>query len=82
MVLETDKIYFVKTTSGSNWLFKYAQGVHKTQCSQCLCIDDMYSEDDCDWISFVCHDHEIVTLSEPNKNYIAMFNHVFEDEQG
>lgn len=43
-----------------------------------LCIDDMW---DGGHGGHVCADASIVSIGQANRNYIAMFNHVFEDEQ-
>lgn len=77
MILECGKIYFVNTINGENWLFKYKDGEYKTSCSLALCIDDMWSDGHG---GNVCADASIVYICQANRNYIAMFNHIFEDE--
>lgn len=77
MILESGKVYKVRTTSGNTWLFKRIDGDNKTQCSHAYCVNDGWT-DVCD-NSFVCHDHEVYSLEVANRNYIAMFNHVFNE---
>lgn len=79
-MLEEGKIYLVKTTRDSVWLFKKYLGTylrnHITGCSMALCLDDMfktYHE------GYVCNDSEIAYLKNANENYIAIWNREFND---
>ena len=78
-MLESGKIYLVKTTRGSAWLFKKYLGrfIDKiTGCHYALCLDDMYKSND---EGYVCYDSEIEHLKPANNNYIAIWNRVFND---
>lgn len=79
-MLEEGKIYLVKTTRGSFWLFKKYLGRHFrnkiTGCKSALCLDDMYKTND---YGYVCNDSEIEYLKKANENYIAIWNRVFND---
>ena len=79
-MLEEGKIYLVKTTRGSVWLFKKYLGIHFrnkiTGCHGALCLDDMcktYEE------GYVCRDSAIEYLKHANENYIAIWNREFND---
>jgi hypothetical protein len=62
------------------WLFKKYRGIlradQQTGCFNSLCLEDM---DEYPGESYVCRDSEIVWLKPANKNYIAMWNRVFND---
>ena len=79
-MLEEGKIYFVKTTRGSIWLFKKYLGHYFrnkiTGCNGALCLDDMYKTNDA---GYVCGDSEIAYCKIANENYIAIWNRVFND---
>lgn len=79
-MLEEGKIYLVKTTRGSIWLFKKYLGCHFrnkiTGCKSALCLDDMYKTND---DGYVCNDSEIEYLKKANENYIAIWNREFND---
>ena len=78
-MLEEDKVYLVKTTRGSVWLFKKYYGLHSnriTGCSCALCLDDMCKADE---EGYVCRDSEIEYLKHANENYIAIWNREFND---
>lgn len=79
-MLEEGKIYLLKTTRGSVWLFKKYLGLHFrnkiTGCNSALCLDDMYKTNDA---GYVCNDSEIEYLKKANENYIAIWNRVFND---
>lgn len=79
-MLEEGKIYLVKTTRGSFWLFKKYLGRHFrnkiTGCNSAICLDDMYKTND---DGYVCNDSEIEYLKHANENYIAIWNRVFND---
>lgn len=76
-MLEEGKIYLVKTTRGSFWLFKKYLGFFSDRISGCscaVCLEDMYATHD---EGYVCCDSEIVWIKNANENYIAMWNSVF-----
>lgn len=79
-MLEEGKIYLVKTTRGSIWLFKKYRGMlhndKQAGCSHALCIEDMnrYTEE-----GYVCRDSEIMWIKPANENYIAIWNRAFND---
>lgn len=79
-MLEEGKIYIVKTTRGSIWLFKKYLSHYShnkiTGCKGALCLDDMYKTNDA---VYVCNDSEIDYLKKANENYIAIWNRVFND---
>lgn len=78
-MLEEGKIYLVKTTRGSVWLFKKYLGFFSDKISGCksaVCLDDMYKTND---DGYVCNDSEIEYLKKANENYIAIWNRVFND---
>ena len=78
-MLEEGKIYLVKTTRGSVWLFKKYLGrfIDKiTGCNCALCLDDMYTSND---EGYVCYDREIAYIKEASENYIAIWNREFND---
>ena len=79
-MLEEGKIYLVKTTRGSFWLFKKYLGRHFrnkiTGCSKAVCLDDMYM---CHEGGYICSNSEIEYIKDANENYIAMWNRVFND---
>ena len=79
-MLEEGKIYLLKTSRGSVWLFKKYLGRRFrnkiTGCNSAICLDDMYkTNDDC----YVCNDSEIEYLKKANENYLAIWNRVFND---
>ena len=76
-MLEEGKIYLVKTTRGSVWLFKKYLGLfsHKiTGCNRALCLDDMCKSNE---EGYVCNDSEIMYIKKANENYIAIWNRAF-----
>lgn len=78
-MLEEGKIYLVKTTRGSVWLFKKCLGLFSykiTGCKSALCLDDMYKATEA---GYVCRDSEIEYLKNANDNYLAIWNRVFND---
>ena len=79
-MLEEGKIYLLKTTRGSVWLFKKYLGRclrnKITGCSRALCLDDMFKTN---YGGYVCNDSEIAYLNKANENYIAIWNRVFND---
>lgn len=79
-MLKEGKIYLVKTTRGSVWLFKKYLGTylrnHITGCNSALCLDDMYKTND---NGYVCNDSQIAYLKNANENYIAIWNREFND---
>ena len=79
-MLEEGKIYLVKTTRGSFWLFKKYLCRHFrnkiTGCNSAICLDDMYKTND---DGYVCNDSEIEYLKKANENYIAIWNREFDD---
>lgn len=79
-MLEEGKIYLVKVTRGSIWLFKKYGGVlfadKRTGCTGALCLDNMYKTNDS---GYVCGDSEIEYLKKANENYIAIWNREFND---
>lgn len=79
-MLEEGKIYLVKTTRGSIWLFKKYRGMlhndKQASCSHALCLDDMYKAIE---EGYVCRDSEIEYLKHANENYIAIWNREFND---
>lgn len=79
-MLEEGKIYLLKTTRGSVWLFKKYLGRYLqnkiTGCNSALCLDDMYKTND---EGYVCNDSEIAHIKIANENYIAIWNRVFND---
>ena len=78
--MEECKVYLVKTTCGSVWLFKKYRGVlhadKRTGCSCALCLEDMdkYREE-----GYVCSDSEIMWIKPASENYIAIWNRAFND---
>ena len=78
-MLEEGKVYLLKTTRGSVWLFKKYLGFFSDKISGCscaLCLDDMYKTND---KGYVCRDSEIAYIKVANENYIAIWNRVFND---
>ena len=78
-MLEEGKIYLVKTTRGSVWLFKKYLGFFSDRISGCscaLCLDDMYKDIE---EGYVCRDNEIACIKNANENYLAIWNRVFND---
>jgi hypothetical protein len=79
-MLEEGKVYLVKTTRGSIWLFKKYLGIHFrnkiTGCHGALCLDDMYKTNE---EGYVCRDDEIMWIKPANENYLAIWNRVFND---
>ena len=78
-MLEEGKIYLVKTTLGSVWLFKKYLGLFSnkiTGCNSAICLGDMYKTN---YDGYVCNDSEIEYLKKANENYIAIWNRVFND---
>ena len=78
-MLEEGKIYIVKVSGGSVWLFKKRYGLHSdrtTGCNCAICLEDMYTTHD---EGYVCRDSEIVWIKIANENYIAIWNRVFND---
>lgn len=78
-MLEEGKIYLLKTTRGSVWLFKKYLGFFSDKISGCscaLCLDDMYKSIEA---GYVCRDNEIACIKKANENYIAIWNRVFND---
>lgn len=78
-MLEEGKVYLVKTTRGSVWLFKKYMGFFSDQISGCscaLCLDDMskYRED-----GHICRNNEIAYIKPANENYLAIWDRVFND---
>lgn len=69
-MLKDGKIYIVKVSSGSVWLFKKYRGRFSdkiTGCSKAVCLGDMYSNS------------EIGYIKDANENYLAIWNRVFND---
>lgn len=62
-MLEEGKVYLLKTTRGSVWLFKkYLGGYfrnHIAGCDMALCLDDMYKTNN---EGYVCRDTEIAYI--------------------
>lgn len=78
-MLEEGKIYLVKITHGSVWLFKKYMGFFSDKISGCscaLCLDDMYKATE---EGYVCRDGEIAWIKPANENYIAIWNRAFND---
>ena len=78
-MLEEDRIYLLKTTHGSVWLFKKYIAPHIyeiSSCSHAICLDDMYKTYN---VCYVCNDNEIAHLKYANENYIAIWNREFND---
>ena len=78
-MLEEGKIYLVKITRGSVWLFKKYMGFFSDKISGCicaLCLDDMYKAIE---EGYVCRDGEIAWIKPANENYIAIWNRAFND---
>lgn len=78
-MLEEGKIYLLKTTRGSVWLFKKYLGFFSDKISGCscaLCLEDMYTTHD---EGYVCRDNEIACIKDSNENYLAIWNRVFND---
>ena len=78
-MLEEGKIYLLKTTRGSVWLFKKYLGFFSDKISGCscaLCLGDMYKAVEA---GYVCRDNEIACIKNANENYLAIWNRVFND---
>ena len=78
-MLEEGKIYLVKITRGSVWLFKKYMGFFSDKISGCscaLCLDNMYKAIE---EGYVCSDGEIAWIKPANENYIAIWNRAFND---
>lgn len=78
-MLEERKIYLLKTTRGSVWLFKKYLGFFSDRISSCscaLCLDDMYKEIA---VGYVCSDSAIAWIKQASDNYIAIWNREFND---
>lgn len=78
-MLEEGKIYLLKTTHGSVWLFKkYSECFRNkmTSCYRSICIDDMYKTNS---VGYVCRDDEIMWIKPASENYIAIWNREFND---
>ena len=78
-MLEEGKIYLLKNTRGSVWLFKkylgfFSDRISGSSCA--LCLDDMYKAIE---VGYVCRDNEIAFIKNANENYIAIWNRVFND---
>ena len=78
-MLEEGKVYLVKTTLGSVWLFKkYSECFRNkiTSCSCSICLDDMYKTNS---VCYICDNSDIVYIKEASENYIAIWNRAFND---
>ena len=79
-MLEEGKIYLVRVTGDTVWLFKKFRGMlfadQLTSCSQALCLEDMYKYIE---EGFVCLDSRIEWIKPANENYIAIWNREFND---
>ena len=78
-MLEEGKIYLLKTTHGSVWLFKKYLGFFSDRISGCscaLCLDYMYKAIE---VGYVCRDGEIAWIKPADENYLAIWNRVFND---
>ena len=78
-MLEEGKIYLLKTTRGSVWLFKKYLGFFSDKISGCncaVCLGDMYTTHG---EGYVCSDNEIACIKNANENYLAIWNRVFND---
>ena len=78
-MLEEGKVYLVKTTRGSVWVFKkYSECFRNKMTSfyRSICLDDMYKAIEA---GYVCRDSEIKWLKPANENYIAIWNREFND---
>lgn len=78
-MLEEGKIYLLKTTRGSVWLFKKYLRFFSDKISGCscaLCLYDMYKAIE---EGYICSDSEIVWIKPANENFIAIWNREFND---
>lgn len=79
-MLKEGKVYLLKTTRGSVWLFKKYLGHyfrnHIAGCNMALCLDDMYKTNN---DGYVCRDDEIMLIKPASENYIAIWNRAFND---
>lgn len=77
--MKEGKVYLVKITYGSVWLFKKHIGICSdkiTGCNSALCLDDMFKVNH---DGYVCRDDEIMLIKPANENYIAIWNRAFND---
>lgn len=78
-MLEEGKVYLLKTTRGSVWLFKKYLGFFSDKISGCsctLCLDDMYKAIES---GYVCPNSEIAYIEIANENYLVIWNREFND---
>lgn len=78
-MLEEGKVYLVKTTRGSVWLFKkYSECFRNkmTSCYRSICLDDMYKTNT---VGYICDNSNIVYIKEASDNYISIWNREFND---
>lgn len=75
-MLEIGKLYVVKTMYGNCWLFKKNERRDLTACNLSLCLNDMST-----WTSStrVCDDCQIKWIKSASRNYIVIWNRVFND---
>lgn len=74
-MLEVGKLYIVKTIH-YNWLFKKSSGHYIASCYCCVCLDDNSIFED---YGTVCGDADIVWIKPASRNYIVVWNRMFDD---